>query len=662
MKPYPQNSGCLSILALLLFAVISAAIAGCTRSPAPVVEPQQDCRGCHTTLAGWQEHEASGHKDVECVKCHVPHGMIEPEKLKQGVETAEVKREVELVDKACETCHQERLDDNTAHGYHTKHIKCLRCHGQGIHRFKPPAEICHDCHIEMVIVSPAMSKNHCTSCHDFAKQPVELQPERLPSREDCLKCHRTSVEGVSVEAASAFFADSAHGEMACARCHHPHDTKAPPNRDTCLGCHAIEQLAEVPPHDWGFHLNRCVSCHQPHNFAPEAAIAGEPEYKAALLGHKPGSQQKKFAVNADGKVDGSNCASCHNFGKYTASVNAVGHPSCISCHSKNTFGFLGDQGVCGKCHTVQTGVLNSRGHKSCEQCHTAHAWAGPRENMCNNCHGGVRAMLADISAKSSCLTCHGAHSSRMPQVPNLCENCHGDVLGELFAGADIMRDCRSCHEMHSWKYQAGACAVCHSDKLASTPASLEFKRECTNCHQPHSWKLSLDEFDCATCHGDIPGQIPEDLRDAMGDCTMCHQVHVWKPNLDDCTVCHADAVEDAARIEQARYEKLKEQLSAEDKLDELPDKPEPHAKRECTMCHQAHEWKIDLDAFDCTVCHGEVDSGLHYVEGHKECANCHGGHTWQPRAREICATCHSDREEHYPGTDCVECHWQKEEE
>jgi len=656
MTPRIQNGG-LWLFGTALIAVVFAAAAGC--GPAkPKVEPPQDCRDCHVKMADWVEHETSGHKDAECAQCHVPHGMMGPEEPEQGAEVA--KPEVVLVEGACESCHQEQLDDNTAHGHHAKHISCLRCHGQGIHRFKPPAEICRECHMEMVVLAPAMTKNHCTSCHDFVRQPIEQEPERLPSREDCLKCHRSAVEGMAEEAASAFFDDRAHGQMACARCHQPHQSKDPPNRDTCLGCHAVDRFGGTPPHDWGFHLAKCTSCHQPHNFAPEAAVAGEPVYMAAVKGHSPGSQAKKFRLNAEGKVNGSDCASCHNFAKYTASVNTVGHPGCISCHRKSTFGFRGDQSACGKCHTVETGVLNSRGHTSCEQCHTAHAWAGPGESRCDQCHGEVRAMLADISVKSSCLTCHGAHTARLPEVPDLCASCHGDVLAGLFAGADIMRDCRSCHEMHSWEYQPGACGVCHGDKLESTPASLGFKRECTNCHQPHGW--SAEGMECTMCHGDIPDQIPAELADYKSDCTMCHQVHTWRPNLDDCTICHSDVVEDAARIEQERYEKLKEQLTAEDKLEELPDGPEPHLKRQCTLCHQPHEWKIDLDAFDCTVCHGEMESGLHYVEGHKDCANCHGGHTWQPRDREICAMCHSDREEHYPGMDCVECHWQTDEE
>ena len=237
--------------------------------------------------------------------------------------------------------------------------------------------------------------------------------------------------------------------------------------------------------------------------------------------------------------------------------------------------------------------------------------------MCDRCHGDVREELADTTGKSSCLACHGAHEARAPGMPETCDRCHSDVVGEAPEGVAAKGDCGTCHETHTWEYRAGSCAGCHGDVYGATPEDLEFKGECLNCHAQHNWAASVD----------------------------------------DCAMCHADAVEDTERIEEERYGELREELEAEGRLEELPEEPEEHVKRDCTLCHQLHEWRIDLEVFDCTVCHGEMETGLHGVVGHGECLACHGEHLWKPAERETCTACHTGREDHYPGTGCVSCHW-----
>ena len=597
------------MLGLLAFAVlyVLAPTVGCS-GPRVQSEKAPECLACHKQLGDWKEHETTGHRDVECTLCHVPHDL-----------PADTLKDTEflLVDNSCDSCHQGRLDDTSAHGYHAQHIKCLTCHSAGIHKFKPSADLCQECHIEMVVVSPAMTENHCVSCHEFMTTPVTETPSRRPSRQACLKCHGAHRPDISDKAISAFFDDIKHSQMNCNTCHKPHESKELPDRDTCFACHLADSIREIPPHNWEFHLGDCAVCHQPHSFAPEAATVGGPEYLAMVKQEDAGSQEPKFRLNAEGKVDGGDCNSCHEFGEYARSVSAASHPSCASCHGESTFEYLGDRGVCGKCHTMETGVFNSRGHQSCQGCHSGHSWAGAGEGLCDRCHSDVREKLADITAKSSCFTCHGSHDARAPGMPEGCETCHGDVASEAPEGIAAKLNCGSCHETHAWEYRAGSCAVCHGDVYEATPDDLGFKVECLNCHTQHEWAASVD----------------------------------------DCAMCHADAVEDTERIEEERYEELKEELEAEGRLDELPEEPEEFLKRDCTQCHQMHEWRVDAEEFDCTVCHGEMETGLHYVPGHRECLTCHGEHLWMPAEREICAACHTDREDHYPGTDCVSCHW-----
>ena len=117
------------------------------------------------------------------------------------------------------------------------------------------------------------------------------------------------------------------------------------------------------------------------------------------------------------------------------------------------------------------------------------------------------------------------------------------------------------------------------------------------------------------------------------DCLACHQPHTWTAEADSCAVCHAEVV------------------------GQVP--PElAEVKSDCSLCHEAHIWRINPDGFDCTVCHGEMASGLHSVEGHGDCSTCRGEHRWRPTERELCAVCHTDKEEHYTGMDCVDCHWE----
>lgn len=50
-------------------------------------------------------------------------------------------------------------------------------------------------------------------------------------------------------------------------------------------------------------------------------------------------------------------------------------------------------------------------------------------------------------------------------------------------------------------------------------------------------------------------------------------------------------------------------------------------------------------------------SGFALLPLKADCLACHQPHTWTAEA-DSCAVCHTDKEEHYTGMDCVDCHWE----
>jgi len=663
----------------LLTAVIALAafllMAGCGRRTDTTQLEPKECIACHKREGDWEEHQIEAHGKLDCQVCHAitpqhyqygeteaTEGRSPEERFAEELGAPEAgvdwlpRRPVAIRENECRRCHPVVEERSAGHGMHAgiEGITCVACHGGRIHRYEPPAGACSSCHWKTVAVSSGMARVHCTSCHGFERDERDERHSLIPSRNACLACHTRAQPDVGAAVIESFFTDPKHSALDCGACHKPHSGADAKAVHPCRQCHPTESLAGVPPHNWEFHLADCTSCHQPHNFSPEAAVVGGPAYLAVRNGQKPGNGQHKFRVGADGKVNGADCNNCHDFGRYSRSVAAVGHPQCSQCHSQSTFGYFGDRGTCSRCHTLEASVFSS-GHQSCQRCHTGHNWGGASQQMCGQCHSGIADLSAAMPLKADCLACHQPHAAGTPAVPENCGSCHGGEVEES-SGVAAKQDCTICHATHEWKYLPGSCATCHSTIAASSSAVGDFKADCTNCHQPHTWAAEKDS--CAVCHAEVVEQLPPELAEVKSDCSLCHQTHRWKADTATCGVCHGDALEDVERIEQERYDKLREQLAAENRLEELPEKPEAFGKRDCSLCHEAHVWRINPDGFDCTVCHGEMASGLHSVEGHGDCSTCRGEHRWRPTERELCAVCHTDKEEHYTGMDCVDCHWE----
>ena len=107
-----------------------------------------------------------------------------------------------------------RSGNSRGHRIHfeEKGIACVTCHAEGMHGFHPLTESCKKCHGEHTVRAQGMAKLHCFVCHDF----LSPDPGLLPTRRDCLRCHRA--EGVH----PARFSDAAPMQFDCGTCHKPH--------------------------------------------------------------------------------------------------------------------------------------------------------------------------------------------------------------------------------------------------------------------------------------------------------------------------------------------------------------------------------------------------------------------------------------------------------
>src|SRR3990172_261132 len=219
------------------------------------------CASCPILQDAWVRWAQSPPQQITCHSCHVQSQVDSARLLIKWVTlhpTAVERHAVVEVDR-CTQCHTSKdkrwpqIAETAGHKVHFSRagIQCLDCHGQGIHRFTPPAEVCKKCHANVVIKARGMATLHCTTCHNFLAQGGELAH---PSRKDCLDCHKT------MKVKSEVFSTSGPMLFECGTCHKPHTQPLPARKD-CLACHPEPQLVGL--HQKLAHAD-CVSCHRPH--------------------------------------------------------------------------------------------------------------------------------------------------------------------------------------------------------------------------------------------------------------------------------------------------------------------------------------------------------------------------------------------------------------
>ena len=219
------------------------------------------CTTCHLMNDAYDTWDQSAMHDLDCHKCHETD-MVESmghvvEVLFKDPQT--VTKITEIDNELCIKCHASnnyewiQIASTAGHKIHffenQKSPNCINCHGLNLHVFKPPEEICLECHIKETWMNTSEIRIHCVECHEFSTRSL------FPESEDCINCH----DFVRVQ---TLMADLRHQivevEIYCMSCHKPHTLDT---YEDCTVCHISGPMGL---HNIYGHQS-CALCHSPHS-------------------------------------------------------------------------------------------------------------------------------------------------------------------------------------------------------------------------------------------------------------------------------------------------------------------------------------------------------------------------------------------------------------
>ena len=289
MRPRPLFYA-VAAAAVLLLAAVGV---GVWRLKVFVDTDPRLCAQCHRASPEFSLWAKGSHRSVACQRCHhstPEQGLAMLRAFVAGRPPGGSKTHAPVEIGSCASCHLShdgnwpQVGNSRGHRIHVeeKGIACVTCHAEGVHGFQPLTEACKKCHGEHTVRAQGMAKLHCFVCHDF----LSPDPGLLPTRRDCLRCHRA--EGVH----PARFDESAPMQFECGTCHKPHAPTKAQSVAACTGCHVMAAEAGLHARHAG---QRCTACHAPHLWVST---------KAECL---------RCHAGADGHAAGKGCASCHPF-------------------------------------------------------------------------------------------------------------------------------------------------------------------------------------------------------------------------------------------------------------------------------------------------------------------------------------------------------------
>jgi hypothetical protein len=281
------------VFAVVGLLLLLAAVASAWRLKRFVDSDPRLCAQCHRASPEFSLWAGGTHKSVACQRCHhstPEQGLAMLRAFVAGRSPAGTKSHAPVEIGSCASCHLShdgnwpQVGNSRGHRIHfeERKIACVACHAEGMHGFHPLTESCRKCHGQHTVRAQGMAKLHCFVCHDF----LSPDPGLLPTRRDCLRCHRA--EGVH----PARFGEGAPMQFDCGTCHKPHAASAQEAVASCTGCHVVAESAGQHAR----HLKqRCTACHAPHLWA-----AGSAECATCHAG-------------ADRHAAGKGCITCHLF-------------------------------------------------------------------------------------------------------------------------------------------------------------------------------------------------------------------------------------------------------------------------------------------------------------------------------------------------------------
>jgi len=269
---------------------------------------------------------------------------------------------------------------------------------------------------------------------------------------------------------------SAHGGMACTRCHRgfesfPHDTTAV-STATCASCHEGEATA------WkeGVHgLDQsagCSDCHGIHDVRAKASLE-TPDGARAMRQACTRCHFEAALPGNDPHADSVSCAGCHE-----------PHRTLPPQDERSRVNVLNQGTTCGRCHATEAAAWKDDVHGA-----AVPALALP---------GGRVPPGASRAESPACTACHGAHGMLTPATPGFasqmvqrCAHCH-EPYAESFAdsyhgqattlGSETVATCHDCH---------GAHGIYPAADPRSTVSQGQRLKTCQHCHTQATASFAL---------------------------------------------------------------------------------------------------------------------------------------------------------------------------
>jgi hypothetical protein len=558
-----------ALLVVGLFVVAGSAAGGyyAYKTYDYVQHDNEFCFSCHLMADPYELFGQSAHRGLGCKACHQPNiidrSMMGLTAVMQNPDSISVHAAVP--NDLCADCHirgdPEKwtlIANSSGHRVHFESqdsilegLQCVECHSTSLHQFAAADETCAQsgCHTDNGIQLGAMSDLtiHCAACHGFSSPAPDLEGAAAaiaPNRSTCLTCHAMRVLVDMPE-------DEPH-EGVCASCHNPHQQATPAEAaSSCATAECHTDPASLTPFHEGLEsevLATCLYCHQAHDF----------------------------------RLEGDDCTACHQ-GILDDDPTVVPRTE-----------LLPDSGIVGPIRTVH-GWTGLPGGTASPAVHSAAATAASAAARTATWMSGRRALhsWAHPLQQESPDFLHSEHRETE------CAECHQSVETHGQLTVTTVTDCRSCHHAGE-TVEPDGCAQCHEESGAtgdpySVPQSLSLStgsaptRDMAFAHGPH------EELDCASCH-------TEGVEKSAGgvDCASCHEDH--HDVATDCASCHVTQADEPHVIETAHVT-----CSGAGCHQDLPFEGVPRTRTVCLVCHQD---MVDHEVGGtCSECHVMPDIG-----------------------------------------------------
>lgn len=265
----------------------------------------------------------------------------------------------------------------------------------------------------------------------------------------------------------------------------------------------------------------------------------------------------------------------------------------------------------------------------------AYSYMQENPNFCRACHIMEEAWNRWQTSEHRSISCHSCHDispiQGVEQLVKFSLNQPEQVSKHAVVQPDA---CVRCHESDNprWKQV--------TDTAGHKIHAKEQNITCVKCHSVTLHRFAPPKTMCQVCHEDKKMAVK-----AMGElhCLSCHAYLADKdtlePSREPCLSCHVN----------------KKIISSNGTVVQWPEAAPMRFK--CDQCHQPH--KQEKPVVDCLTCHpGAKESGLHTKGAHAAatCQTCHAPHQWQVKERTTCQTCHANKQDHYSGVFCGQCH------